>query len=353
MKFKYNNKCAGPNGIYCTARRRAAAFTLVELLVVIAIIGILVAMTLPAIQASRESARRSHCLHNLSQLSMALQNYEMAHEVLPPGVIDKKGPIHSAAQGDHRNWIIHILPYIDEMNTYRHIDQSVGVYDAKNADVRGTPIEMLSCPTNGTALNSTQPASDYAGVHHDVEAPIDTDNHGTFFLNSRLRTDDITDGPSHTFYIGEKLSDMNDLGWMSGTRATLRNTGSPLNSALPMAVLLTGVKNDSDAKENGAPKDNGPAKDDSATKDDSAPKTEVATDATPPANSSPAASDPSLPAVPSDPTLFVGGFASNHMGGVNFAFGDGNVRFISDIIDLKLLQQLANRADGKLLPAGY
>ena len=282
----------------------------------------------------------------------------MAHEVLPPGVIDKKGPIHSTAQGDHRNWIIHILPYIDEMNTYRHIDQNVGVYDPKNADVRGTSIGMLSCPTNSTAATtSIPPASDYAGVHHDVEAPIDTDNHGTFFLNSHLRTDDVTDGPSHTLYIGEKLSDPNDLGWMSGTRATLRNTGSPLNSVLPMAVLLTGVKNDSDAKENGTPKDDRPAKDDSASKDDSTPKAEATADAvqdaTPPANSSPPPSDPSLPAVPADPTLYVGGFASNHMGGVNFAFGDGNVRFISDIIDLKLLQQLANRADGKLLPAGY
>src|SRR5436305_2007146 len=85
------------------------AFTLVELLVVIAIIGVLIAMMLPAVQASRESARRTQCVANLSQVSVGLQNYEMAHERYPVGTIDAKGPIHSVAKGDHRNWVIELL----------------------------------------------------------------------------------------------------------------------------------------------------------------------------------------------------------------------------------------------------
>src|SRR5262245_28425670 len=105
----------------CPHCRRA--FTLVELLVVIAIIGVLIALTLPAVQSSREVARRTQCVNQLTHLSMGLQNYEMAHEVYPSGTIDKQGPIHSAAKGDHRNWIIQILPYVDEVNVYRHIDQ--------------------------------------------------------------------------------------------------------------------------------------------------------------------------------------------------------------------------------------
>ena len=201
------------------------AFTLVELLVVIAIIGILIAMILPAVQGAREAARRSRCQQNLAQLSAAVQNYELAHEVYPPGTIDKQGPIHSAANGDHRNWIVHILPYLDETNAYRHIDQTVGVYDPKNAAVRALTVRPLECPSEAT-VSEDVPASNYAAVHHDVEAPIDADNHGVFFLNSRLRVRDITDGTSHTLFLGEKLVEPDDLGWMSGTRVTLRNTGT-------------------------------------------------------------------------------------------------------------------------------
>ncbi len=242
------------------------------------------------------------------------------------------------ARGDHRTWIIQLLPYIDELTVYRHIDQSVGVYHANNAGVRAVELQVLECPSEpGTP--GTPPASNYAAVHHDVEAPIDVNNKGVFFLNSAIRLIDVKDGTAHTLFVGEKTIESNDLGWMSGTCATLRNTGASLNETVRALPLWS-----------------------PPTPDDESEKTSTATAAA--AETAEAASNndqrtdantasPKAGAPPSNSTLFVGGFSSNHPAGANFLFGDGSVRFIPETINQAILQQLANRADGKLPPVSY
>lgn len=278
-------------------RSAPRGFTLVELLVVIAIIGVLVAMTMPALMASREAGRRNLCAANLAQIMLSMQSYESAFELYPSGVVNPDGPIRNQAQGLHQGWIMHLLPYLDEQVAYEKIDFKESVYASANEALRAYWPRILICPSEPNDVPGT---SNYAGCHHDVEAPINSDNHGVLFLNSKIRRDDVTDGLAHTIFVGEKRVFAGDLGWMSGTRATLRNTGLPVNDRRDETALQ--------AAEPGCQK-------------------QIGTEAE---------------------LLYVGGFASAHPSGANIGFGDASVEFISEDIDLKLWHQLGNRADGNL-----
>ena len=103
-----------------TADRRG--FTLVELLVVIAIIGVLVSLLLPAVQASRESARRISCANNLKQMGLAIENYQMAKESYPPSS-NLNLSFHWSSLEQH-SWASMILPYLEQANLFDTIDSA-------------------------------------------------------------------------------------------------------------------------------------------------------------------------------------------------------------------------------------
>ena len=155
--------------------KRRNGFTLVELLVVIAIIGILIALLLPAVQAAREAARRVGCLNNMTQLALAVQQYEGAYRVYPAGTIEDGGPVVNVAEGYHHNWLSKILPYLEQQVTYSHIDFNVGVYHDNNSTVREIEISVFGCPSDPNAY-AAQNSTSYAGLHHDQNAPIDANN---------------------------------------------------------------------------------------------------------------------------------------------------------------------------------
>jgi prepilin-type N-terminal cleavage/methylation domain-containing protein len=104
-------------------QNRRRAFTLVELLVVIAIIGILMALLLPAVQATREAARRTNCLSNIRQMALACLNYESGFEVLPAGATySPNAPYNEIATDPHWSWNMTIQPYIEGQNIYDSCD---------------------------------------------------------------------------------------------------------------------------------------------------------------------------------------------------------------------------------------
>jgi prepilin-type N-terminal cleavage/methylation domain-containing protein len=155
---------------FVNGRPKNAGFTLLELLVVIGVIGLLAALLLPAVQSARESARSTQCLNNLRQLGLALHNYHDANSCLPPGVVWNGGPGeplgagrisigsidrvaigYSPANGPDRvlaNWVIMLLPQLEQDNLYKGFNQSLPVDDPSNAKARATNLLFILCPSD-------------------------------------------------------------------------------------------------------------------------------------------------------------------------------------------------------------
>jgi prepilin-type N-terminal cleavage/methylation domain-containing protein/prepilin-type processing-associated H-X9-DG protein len=213
------------------AQREREAFTLIELLVVIGIVGVLIVLLLPAVQRAREAVRRVHCCNNLMQFGLALKSYENAHKVLPPGVVNPSGPIKNEANEYHVSWLVQILPFVDLDEFYDAFNFAAGAYGGANSTARAMEIKFFLCPSDARAAGPDL-HTNYAGCHHDTEAPIDSNNQGVLYLNSAIRFNDIPDGTSNTIFVGEKMITTPDFGWASGTRSALRNTGTLPNQAV-------------------------------------------------------------------------------------------------------------------------
>lgn len=283
-----------------TGYAKSRAFTLVELLVVIAIIGILVGLLLPAVQAAREAARRMACANNIAQVGLAMHNFEFAAEYLPAGTVNDTGPIRNEPIGNHISWTVKLLPYLEQTRLYSLIDQSKGVYDPANATFRKTQIATLVCPSYPMSakvggLSEDIGMSTYAACYSGDEVPLNNDNNGVFYLGSRTKFSDIGDGSSNTIFLSEKISVNGDLGWMSGTRATLRNG--------TMEAFTRGSLSPIPSTTSSNP-DNG--------------------------------------------SLVMGGFSSFHAGGVNTLYGDGGVRFTSQSIEPEIFAGFCTRNGGEL-----
>jgi prepilin-type N-terminal cleavage/methylation domain-containing protein/prepilin-type processing-associated H-X9-DG protein len=300
-----------------------AAFTLVELLVVIAIIGVLVALLLPAVQAARESARRSTCTNNLKQIGLAINNYEAALKKYPPGAIWQRWR-PPAKQKHHGSLLVHLLPYIEQQSLYaafdfKQLSIDKAVFPGTNRRVGAQIVEAYICPSDdhdgmyeGLAVHNYSASNGPTEVYDNPNcscphewkplamAPIDNrENFAGPFTRLGIMTEpsQITDGLSNTIFVGEvrvPCSVHAQAGW-----AHTKNGNGYSTTLIPINF-------------------------DTCSED--------TTD---------------LCHRPCTWNTDVG-FKSAHPGGAQFAMGDGSVHFVQEAIDHQVYQYLGAKADGQV-----
>lgn len=231
--------------------KHSRGMTLIELLVVIAIIGTLVALLLPAVQATREAARRVQCADHLKQLGLASLAHEQVHGYYPSGGWGSAwigDPDYGFGRTQPGGWAYSVLPYL-EQDVVHQSGKGASATEKKAAaiELAQTALDVFHCPSRRSAKLyphdpvSTPPLNPGVdGLHIDrAELPMAARmcycmNGGTVFVGrpslpvtidqvpgfsawldtsacngiahqrSETRVPDIRDGTSNTYLIGEK-----------------------------------------------------------------------------------------------------------------------------------------------------
>ena len=331
---------SGPKTIRAGSTR--AGFTLIELLVVIAIVGTLVGLLLPAVQSSRETARRAACASNLRQLALAMHRHDTARRRLPAGYVSdpSRSPRDpgTADRPPGTGWGLLVAPFLEEGERANRYRADLGVADAANHDVVSSSPTVFRCPSDGgpreafaAAVESgaTHPSgamlgrSSYVGNAGHAEPwaePHETWSglaNGPLYRNSWLRAAQVTDGLSKTVFLGEHTSRLSQKAW-AGT--------IPGAWSFP-AGGIRGASNERIA----------------ATEPDAAATLVLV-------HSGPTPSEPGVIHPPNDPVAHVCQMYSDHPGGCNVAHGDAAVRFVANTVDRTIWVALSSAAGGESIP---
>ncbi|NUQ61583.1 MAG: DUF1559 domain-containing protein [Pirellulales bacterium] len=197
-------------------------FSLVELLVVIAIIGILISLLLPAVQASREAARRIECSNNLKQLSLAVHNYHDTFRRLPARAGGTQGP--GTNQGWLSGWVV-LLPFCEQGAIY---DRITAGEPAAGVPAWGPPTgnawaawddspDVLLCPSDpgkfdGNNLRLSNYCFSGGDDARNMDGQTSENTRGVFGHLFWYRFADVTDGLSNTVMLSERLRCGNNAG---------------------------------------------------------------------------------------------------------------------------------------------
>lgn len=176
-------------------------FTLIELTVTLAIVGVLLSLLLPAVQAVRESARRTQCRSHLREIGIALHSYHSTHAFFPPG--------------SQNGFSLHvsILPEIDQGALYRHVLFHEHINHPQNLMVAKTWLPLFACPSDSHNSPSRPLGSGHAGNYAgNIGTGIALSGFdGLFYYADTtkspgvIRSSDLTDGMSQTAAISEFL----------------------------------------------------------------------------------------------------------------------------------------------------
>ncbi len=129
------------------------AFTLIELLVVVSIIALLAGLLIPAVQASRESARRIQCQTNLRQIGQAMNSYVTLHQMFPPSRLPNFPWRHWSS--NNMSGLAYLLPHLEQQPLFASINMDFAYIDhpdrpvIANSTARRSVLSVFLCPSDG------------------------------------------------------------------------------------------------------------------------------------------------------------------------------------------------------------